>query len=303
MRIIDEFVKHINNGESSFIIDADKTDRKTLFTCATIGKAQFVYSAYSFGSVIDIDKMEICAIVSNNKFYIVNSYDLDLWRNKELPENVIMFDEAVTDFNSKAESYLSKYYDSLSIDGAYEGRKEQIFQEAREYIFDDKGQPALMMKWISSSELSQYDIKNILTGIVDFEKLVLAKLENDKKYWMSVKAHRIAVENLMNDPNTVKPFEMEIAKALRSVDAKTLKVEFEMNGKTAIGKIEPYHLMRILINDDCFSGYNFCTTKEGDAIIDKLGASTWSRDGEDKVLTCRNITKITYGKKELYVRK
>ena len=160
-----------------------------------------------------------------------------------------------------------------------------------------------MMKWISSSELSQYDIKNILTGIVDFEKLVLAKLENDKKYWMSVKAHRIAVENLMNDPNTVKPFEMEIAKAIRSVDAKTLKVEFEMNGKTAIGKIEPYHLMRILINDDCFSGYNFCTTKEGDAIIDKLGASTWSRDGEDKVLTCRNITKITYGKKELYVRK
>ena len=303
MRIIDEFIKHINNGESSFIIDADKTDRKTLFTCATIGKAQFVYSAYSFGSVIDIDKMEICAIVSDNKFYIVDSYDLDLWRNKELPENVIMFDEAVTDFNSKAEFYFSKYYDSLSIDGAYEGRKEQIFQEAREYIFNDKGQPALMMKWISSSGLSQYDIKNILTGIVDFEKLVLTKLENDKKHWMSVKAHRIAVENLMNDPNTVKPFEMEIAKGLRSVDAKTLKVEFEMNGKTAIGKIVPYHLMRILINNDCFFGYNFCTTEEGNAIIDKLGASTWSRDSEDKELTCRNITKITYGKKELYVRK
>lgn len=33
------------------------------------------------------------------------------------------------------------------------------------------------------------------------------------------------------------------------------------------------------------------------------GASTWSRDSEDKVLTCKNITKITYGKKELYVRK
>ena len=133
------------------------------------------------------------------------------------------------------------------------------------------------------------------------KKLVFAKLENDKKYWMSVKAHRIAVENLMNDPNTVKPFEMEIAKALRSVDAKTLKVEFEMNGKTAIGKIEPYYLMRRLINDDYFLGHNFYTSKEGDAILSKLGAT--SRAFETNHLTCKHITRITYGKKELYIRR
>jgi hypothetical protein len=38
MRTIDEFVKHINNGESSFIItEENKTGRKLLCTCATIG--------------------------------------------------------------------------------------------------------------------------------------------------------------------------------------------------------------------------------------------------------------------------
>ena len=86
-----------------------------------------------------------------------------------------------------------------------------------------------------------------------------------------------------------------------SVDAKTITVEFSLNGKSDSEKINPDKLIRKLIEKDYFSGYDFEVSKRGDALIEKLGAATWRSDKDGKeVLTCKNITKITYGKKILY---
>lgn len=46
-------------------------------------------------------------------------------------------------------------------------------------------------------------------------------------------------------------------------------------------------------------GYNFEIVKRGDELIKKLGVKEWG--GTENVLRCRNITKIIYGRKELYV--
>lgn len=306
MRTIDEFVKHIKNGENSFIITAEnKTGRKLLCTCATIGKAQFVFTDYTYGDITEIEKMELCAIISDGLIYIVNGYNLGFWQHTEaLPEGVVMFADAVWDYNLKAESYFQDFYDSLPVAEISESYIKCCKGDARTFILNGKGQPVLKNSE-DISKLYDEDIKRLLTGVIDFKDLVLMKFEIAKEYWINKKTDRIACETAMKDPDIVKPYELEIAVAINGIEAKAVRVEFEMNGETATGKIEPFQLMSILIRDDGFFGYNFCTAKEGDAIIKKLGASTWRwrGDGDDKTLTCKHITKIMYGKKELYVRK
>lgn len=302
MRTIDEFVKHIKNGENSFIITENKIGRKLLCTCATIGKAQFVFTDYTYGDITEIEKMELCAIISDGQIYIVNGYNFGFYRHTEaLPEGVVMFADAVWDYNLKAESYFQDFYDSLPVAEISESYIKCCKGYARTFILNGKGQPVLKNSK-DISKLYDEDIKRLLTGVIDFKDLVLMKFENAKEYWINKKTDRIACETAMKDPDIVKPYELEIAVAINGIEAKAVKIEFEMNGETAAGKIEPFQLMMILIRNDCFSRYNFCTTKEGDAIIKKLGASTLRRDGDDKTLTCKHITKIMYGKKELYVR-
>ena len=306
MKIINEFIDHINNGESSFIINRE-LERKIVCTCATIGKSKFVYANYSYRSITSIDKMELISIVVDEAIYIVNGYILDIWRNNdELPENVIELSEATKDYNYRAKPYFQSFYDGLSVE---EAQMEEIIkdygeydlqQRARQYILDGKGQPEISL---SKEFITTDEVRDILAGYEDFEKIVFEKLETDKKSWLITKAYRTMIKNLMENPTIVKPYEVKICKALNNLNAKTITVEFNMNGITATGKVNPQEIVRMIINNDYFSNYNFCNGKEGEAIIKKLGASAIRWGGENgNVLTCEHIVKITYGKKVIYTK-
>lgn len=306
MKIINEFINHINNGESSFIINRE-SERKIVCTCATIGRAKFVYANYSYRSITSIDKMELIAIVVDETIYIVSGYILDVWRNDndELPENVINFSEATKDYNYRAKSYFQSFYDGLSVE---EVQMEEIIkdyeeydlqQRARQYILDGKGQPEISL---SEEFITTDEVRDILAGYEDFDKIVLKKLEATKKFWLRTKAYRTVIKKLM-ESSIVKPYEVKICKALNNLDVKTVKVEFNMNGTTATGKVNPQEIVRMIINNDYFSNYNFCNGREGESIIKKLGASAIKWRGENSnVLTCEHIVKITYGKKVIYIK-
>lgn len=304
MKIINEFVNHINNSESSFIINRE-SERKIVCTIATIGRAKFVYANYSYCSITSIDKMELTAIVVDETIYIVSDYILDVWRNNdELPENVIELSEATKDYNYRAKSYFQSFYDGLSVE---EAQMEEIIkdygeynlqQRAKQYILDGKGQPEISL---SEEFITTDEVRDILAGYEDFEKTVLKKLEANKKSWIRTKAYRTVIKNLMENPTIVKLYEAEICKALNNLDAKTVTVEFNMNGTTATGKVNPQKIVRMIINNDYFSDYNFCNGKEGKTIIKKLGATEW-RGENGNVLTCEHIVKITYGKKVIYTK-
>lgn len=304
MKIINEFVKHINNGENSFIINGESKP-KIVCTCATIGKSKFVYANYSYGSATSIQKMELTAIVVDETIYIVSDYILDIWRNDdELPENVIELSEATKDYNYRAKSYFQSFYDGLSVEEAQmeeiikDYNKHDLQQRARRYILDGKGQPEISL---SEEFITTDEVRDILAGYEDFEKIVFKKLETDKKSWIKTKAYRAVIKHLMESSTIVKPYEVEICKALNNLNAKTVTVEFNMDGKTATGKVELQQIVRIIINNDYFSDYNFCNGKEGKTIIKKLGATEW-RGKNGNVLTCEHIVKITYGKKVIYTK-
>lgn len=304
MKIINEFVNHINNGENNFIIDRES--KCIVCTCATIGRAKFVYANYSYRSITSIDKMELIAIVVDETIYIVSDYILDVWRNDndECLENVIRFSEVTKDYNYRAKPYFQSFYDGLSVEEAQmkeiikDYGEYDLQQRARQYILDGKGQPEISL---SEEFITTDEVRDILAGYEDFEKTVLKKLEANKKSWIRTKAYRTVIKNLMENPTIVKLYEAEICKALNNLDAKTVKVEFNMNGTTATGKVNPQEIVRMIINNDYFSDYNFCNGKEGESIIKKLGATKW-RGENSNVLTCEHIVKITYGKKVIYIK-
>ena len=121
-----------------------------------------------------------------------------------------------------------------------------------------------------------------------------------QKDWIAKKTIYEKTLELMKTPEIAYEWELAIVNGLRSVDAKAVTVEFEFNEKIASGKISPECIFRILQEYDSFSSYNFETQKQGEILLNYLGAGNyWSSNR----IKCEHIIKITYGKKVLYVRK
>ena len=99
----------------------------------------------------------------------------------------------------------------------------------------------------------------------------------------------------------MKPYEVEIANGLNSIDAKSVTVEFEVNGKTASGKMDPDKIVYILCHSDDIDDYNFITCRQGKEVMKALDIKTYGADA--RRLYPSDITKITYGRKVLYKRK
>ena len=64
--------------------------------------------------------------------------------------------------------------------------------------------------------------------------------------------------------------------------------------------MEPDIIIRNLKSKNNFWQYDFVTTKQGEELMLRLNASS-NRD--KNALTCKNISKITYKRKELYVKR
>ena len=71
-------------------------------------------------------------------------------------------------------------------------------------------------------------------------------------------------------------------------------------GKKSAAKICPNTIINKMADNDYFDYYNFLTDKKGRELLEELGIDTRLRD--KKHLTCKDISKIMYRGKVLYVR-
>lgn len=314
MRLIDVFVEKALNDNSSFDINIkEKEQRDTTnyhFLQSNVGKARYIYGMRSwndekFYSKVDL-KPELVAIVSEGVVYIVDEIFLQVYRwcnqeEKMLPENTKRFDEVVKETNEYVSNIIfMDFYNALDIeDITDEDTIAECRKRARGYLFS-KEPTALFEDEKLDGIFNVRDIANYICGFIDVKEEASERLDERKSEWISKKATNEKIRNLMKDSETAFDWEIAIAEGIRSVDAKTVVVEFELNDKRASGKINPDTIIRALKTNDSFSGYNFEVAKHGDKLLEDLGAgSYWS----ENALKCKHIVKITYGKKELYVRK
>lgn len=316
MRLIEKFAEEVLKNNESFTVKMPRGNKEDVnktyhFLQDKVGNVRYVYgfSDYwneDFYAQLDI-KPKLIAIVSSSKIYVLDIFFLDIYSYGNdkvfLPNNVVILSE----YTAKQNEYISgtifpEFYSNLETnENSIEDSEEELKKRARSFIFSKSADlPNVELKPL----LNVQDIAYILCGFTDFKKEVNEKLSKDKEQWIRKKSTDKKIKSLMENPETAAPYEIEIAIGIRSVEAKTVTAEFELNGKIASAKINPDTIIKKMVENDYFSGYDFEIAKRGDELIKELGASTW-RNGNNgsELLTCKNITKITYGKKELYVRK
>lgn len=303
MRVIDKFAEEVFSHDDSFSFALDK--KYYSFTRSKVGQATYIYGEdgyeENFESRLDI-KLKLVAIVTKGVIYIVDEFLLNVWRyggDTKLPANVELFDGYCYQQNKWAKNDLfSSFYESLEtkeIDNP--GTINSCEKKARTLLLSDCAElPPLEAKDV----FSQLDIAHSLCGYFDVYDEAMRRFEKDKYTWMAVKAERAKVDSLIQEKSVVEDWEFAIASGLRMVCAKQVTVEFDFNGKKASIKMNPNTIYRYLDNKDNFSSYDFGNRKQGEAMLKELGAATWKGYGE--VLTCEHISKIIYGKKELYVK-
>lgn len=242
-------------------------------------------------------KPKIIAIVSEEKIYVVDIFFLEIYSygndKVALPDNVINLNE----YAAKQDEYISNiifydFYEGLDTDeNSIKESDESLKEKARSFMFSKSADlPSVELKPM----FNEQDVANILCGLMDFDKEAGKRLNANKEQWITKKSTDEKIKSLMENHEIAADWEIEIADGIRSVQAKIVTVEFELNGKTASIRVNPETIIRKMVYKDYFSGYDFEIAKEGDELIKNLGAEKWC-NGEN-ALRCKYITKIIYGK-------
>lgn len=146
------------------------------------------------------------------------------------------------------------------------------------------------------------DIAKMICGYMSIEDEANERFANTREFIIKAKLRQELIEKYIEEKSVVEDWEIELARSINNLKANHVNVEFNFNGNIGTEKIDPKKIIRILIDNDYFSGYNFATSKSGDKLLKMLGATN-EFNKIDTWLTCKHITKITYGRKTLYERK
>jgi hypothetical protein len=302
MNIIEQFAENVLNKDKSFVLENDK-GYMYAFMQVKVGKAKYIYvlpPTCDETFFCDMTrKAELAAIVSKNIIYIVNEFIFGEhmeFKNTKLPWNVRAFNEAYNEAQDYVNhTYVQDYYNKLKTSGVdISYPLKQIREEARKAVLFPDNKTDNKIK----CNISEYEYAQELCGYVNLKSLVLIKMDNNKEYYTYLKASEEIRNEFINNPETVKEYEKEIVNGLNSEsNAKMVTVEFEYNGKRASGKITPEKVIKYMLDESGFSMWSFETRVQGDRLLNELGVSV------TQGLKCEHITRITYGRKELYVRK
>ena len=304
MRLIDEFVDKVLNSDDAFALH-EKKDIYHYYLQGKVGKAKFVYGARGYDERFYVDlaqKPELVAVVADGTVYIVDAFELDVHlRGVVLPEHTRMFDVALHDINEHFTNVVFvDYYDKLDIVEITEEKSiARCKADARLILLSEN---PVIEQAKEKSIYSGRDLLNILCGFANAEDKCNEYLSNAKEDWVALKSKNAKIAEFMESADTAPEWELRLAKGLREVNAASVTAEFERNGKRASAKIRPCVITRNLKENDYFTDYSFCVTKRGEELIEYLGAGNSGWNKENPPLYCKDISKITYGKKVLYVR-
>lgn len=301
---IEKFAETVRKGDSSFTLNDGKNNRHYYhFMEDRVGKVKYIYGFDSYYGEGDTfcsklnSNPSLTAIEADSTIYIVDRFIFDIYgEDVSLPENIELFSNLVREKKEYVFNVIiPQFYDSLDTEGIIEEyRLDSCRKDARYAKLSlNHNIPSLSS---DGYELKEKIVADDLCGFCSIYEAVIKELEENKKYWLGNKAIKEQIKKFIEDPETTEAWEEAIAEGLRKVDAKLVTAEFEVNGKKASAKISPQTIIHKLIHQDSFSSWNFDSHKQGEELEKELGVGRFSP------LYGRHISKITYGRKTLYVR-
>lgn len=313
-RLIDEFKEMVlSSEENSFMLD-ESNSVKILCAKVPVGKAMFVYACREYMRrrsdktlVTDIsEQMKLIAVVKSGIIYLTDKFTLCCYGKDEvLPDDVIDLGEYMKEVNLHTKYYIiEKYYAKLPYITLSEDDIERCKVEAKNILTSGKDLDEYIDARIDANikKFEKQDFVDFLCGVIDLESEVRKNFEENSDMWMELKASLKVIQRIVEeDPEEVfDPEELKIIDSLNGIEAKNVQVEFSFNGKTAKGKVDPKSILRMIESNDYFSDFNFDAMANGKKIINDLDAARYRGEKEKEVLTCKHISKITYGRKVLY---
>ena len=272
---IDEFIEKVLGTDKPFNLYQGNVMYR--FLQDKVGKARYIYCASGIDNfyVRTNNNYKVVAIVKDNVVYIIDRiicglYDYD---SIQFPGNIMLLSDYVKQFNQDFFNIdFPKWYDKLQPQKVND--LDEYIQDARLAILYNGG-----LK--NPSVEDAFDIDNVASIIAEFTTILDVEQEyfvNNKQKYIYFKTKNNAMQELIDTYKAAKPWEIDMAEALRTIDiklVKTVQVEFNYNGKINTIRIEPYDLLRMLVH--------------------KLSIKHSS-------CTCENITRIKYRRKVLYER-
>lgn len=264
-----------------------------------VGKAYFIYGIHTWNDKkvhADItNKVSPIAIVVKNNIIITDMLFFCIYNSDEitLPPNMMFLSTVTNRFNTLIQkTVFNPFYNNLPTTPL----------EDKEYVI--KARKSLLMgesfAHTPPNLFSCQDIVNSLCGFMNLEKEAKHKFEKNKEDWIYIKSEESKISELLFNDKAAEPWEKDLAKVLLNTDAVSVTVEFMYNDKVASAKIAPAIILRRLTHKDYFSSYDFPTNNVANTISKTIGISFCS--WEKNHLTCEHINKITYRKKDLYVK-
>lgn len=263
----------------------------TLFLSAiTVGKSTFIYGDYTYDGKIPSEKLELLAIITENLKVVFNRYML-FKTFDEIPEDYICVNDYIAKLNNNevSEKY-TELYNTLPTEKISPEYEKEYAQEARYNLLVSRKSKNFEMPEL----INENNVKSILAGYTTPEEITFDYVSNKKEQIIAGKSHREYIKKLIAEKSVVEPWELELSENLRKLDAKSVTVEFSFNEKSAVGKINPKDLLRMLANKLNISDWDFANGTEGGKVIAELGVDY------DNRLKCEHITKICYRGKSLF---
>lgn len=303
MSLLNELKLFCESEQLNTIIHHGRTIVK--LTKDNIGKCSIIYGCYRFYGADESDffmdlenKLSILAIYANRIVYICNESIFDTFKYKH---NKIPFPDGITTwgiFKKKMHEKMEnvefpKYYRALEPSTLPEGN--DILKEAkRRILYSEISKKPHISK---DSLLEDKELIKILAGFSDEAEAIHSAFDRLRSSYQYRKAYEIAVQKLVDSEGTVNDFERKIATALDSIEAKTVTVEFEYNGKRAEQKMEPHTIRQRMIDGFAFGQYDFLSYTGGERLMKALGISKY-----DEKIFASDITRIMFRGKVIYER-
>lgn len=306
MTLIDSMIERILNGETSFTIyDEYDSWYKHFITCP-IGNALYIYGTET-SNVEKLgytsNKYSLLAIQSNNIFYIVDRNIFHMYYFNKIESNFKPVWKTLEEYqneineNIKSELY-KKFYDEIEIDyenNVSDGMIKKSKKEARDRLINKLPEKEVLCD--KDYLFSLNDTAQLLSGMCTIESMLREKITKNKEMLISKKICTTLVNYWMKHcDDIISESEMVLANSINQIDAKYVTVEFTIDDKVNVAKIEPSIILNHIVNCKPFGYWEFNTMSEGKRVMNELGILYKCNVN----LNCHHISKITYGKKTLF---
>lgn len=304
MALIDEFVSKVLAGEPTFRLKGKDRDYHVM--SIPIGKGRVLYHTESFcNSTFPENKIaELAGVVVDKTIYVPNAFWLGLYnfeatpypqcvkRYSDVKEEAYAKGEEGTKAGAVAEAF-EEFYAALPVEVLSDEQSITWARAmARSIVLEGEDQEVVK---IPGDLFESHELVELICTGADIKEETKKRLEDTKQYYTGTKAQAELVRLMLSAVDLVEPWELELSKALRSVEAQQVTLEFTRDGKNATERFERSRLLKHLKEASTFAYYEFPTRSSGEKLMQALGLSK-----SVSSLSCSDITKVSFRGKTLY---